>query len=171
MAEIEEAEAIIDDVDEEMADDSGDADKEQDEEENEKIKEAKEKVGKLRSALNSLKEIEWGTVVKNFVKFVVKNVAVGAILWGVMIALNKIISKSSGTEKTTNQKKQKKIQALAQLISDISTYIKDLSDWMQAKEDVTVDAGSGIMVPLPDVYTKYTKPMQTVSSLMITRKL
>ena len=173
MAEIEEAEEIIDDVDEEMDDDAKEkkVEKEADEEEKEKIKEAKEKVGKLRSTLNSLKEIEWGTVVKDFVKFVIKNVAVGAILWGVMVALNKIISKSSGTEKTTNQKKQKKIQALAQLISDISTYIKDLSDWMQAKEDVTVDAGSGIMVPLPDVFTKYTKPMQTVSSLMITRKL
>ena len=171
MAEEEAAMDIIDDVDDEMADEADEADEEADEEVKEKIEQAKEEVGKLKSALNSLKEIEWGQVVKDFVKFVIKNVAVGAILWGVMVALNKIISKSSGTEKTTNQKKQKKIQALAQLISDISTYIKDLTDWMQAKKDVTVDAGSGIMVPLPDVFTKYTKPMQTVSSLIITRKL
>ena len=126
MSEIELTEKLLDDVDEEMADEAADKDahkEEQDEEQKEKIKEAKEKVGKLRSTLNSLKEIEWGKVVKDFVKFVIKNVAVGAILWGVMVALNAIISKSRGTEKTTNQKKQKKIQALAQLISDISTYM------------------------------------------------
>ena len=161
MAEEEVAMDIIDDVEDEIADE------EADEAEMGKIKQAKEEVGKLKSALNSLKEIEWGTVVKDFVK----NAAVGAILWGVMIALNKIISKSSGTEKTTNQKKQKKIQALAQLISDISAYIKDLTDWMQAKKDVTVDVGSGIMMPLPDFFTDYTISMQTVSSLIIKRKL
>ena len=168
MADIEEALEIGDDVDAEIQNEVGD--EELDDAEKEKIEEVKENVGKLRSALNSLKEFEWGQAVKDFVKFVVKNAAVGAILWGVMIALNKAISKSSGTEKTTNQKKQKKIQALAQLISDVSTYIKDLADWMQAKKDVTVDAGSGIMVPLPDVFTKYTQPMQEVSSLTITRK-
>ena len=163
MAEIEEVLEMTEEAEAEIAEEAEEGALE--EEEVAEIEEAKENVGKLKSALNALKEIEWGQVVKQVTKLVAENVAVGAVLWAVSTGLNKLTSKSSSSKKTANRKKQKKIKALAQLISDISTYIKDLAGWMQAKKDVTVDAGSGIMVPLPDVFTKYTQPMQQVSSI------
>ena len=168
MSVIEEALEIADEAEAEIEEDA--AEEGLEEEELEEIKIAKENVGKLKSALNSLKEIEWGTVVQQVVKFVAKNLAIGAILWAVNSGLNKLISKSSGVEKEAMQKKQKKIKSLSQLITDISTYFKDLTDWMQAKKNIMVDTGSGFPVPLPDVYTQYTQAMQKVSSL-IARKL
>ena len=168
MSVIEEALEIADEAEAEIEEDA--AEEGLEEEELEEIKIAKENVGKLKSALNSLKEIEWGTVVQQVVKFVAKNLAIGAILWAVNSGLTKLISKSSGIEKEAMQKKQKKIKSLSQLITDISTYFKDLTDWMQAKKNIMVDTGSGFEVPLPDVYTKYTQAMQKVSSL-IARKL
>ena len=162
MAEIEEAVDIVEEVGEEVAEESAEAAAE--EEIAEEVAEASENVGKLRSAINTLKEINWGQVVKTFVKFVAKNVAIGAILWGVTVLLNKALKKSSGGEKKDIQKKQKKVTALAKLTSDISNCFKNLSHWMEEKKDVTIDVGDGITVPLPDVFTKYTKPMEKVST-------
>ena len=168
MAAFEEAIEIAEEAEAEIEGDA--AEGELEEEELEEIKIAKENVDKLKSALNSLKEIEWGTVVQQVVKFVVKNMAIGAILWAVNSGLSKLISQSSGIQKEELQKKQKKNKALSQLITDISTYIKDLTDWMQAKENILIDPGNGFMVPLPDVYTQYITAMKKVSSL-IARKL
>lgn len=162
MAELEEAIEMGEEVGEEVGEEAAEGAAE--EEVAEEVGEARDNVGRLRRYMNTLKEINWGQVVKKFVTFVAKNAAAGAVFWGVTVLLNKAIAKSSGKEKEAIQKKQKKVTALAQLTSDISNCFKNLAHWMEEKKDVTVDAGDGIMVPLPDVFTKYTKPLEKVSA-------
>ena len=162
MAELEEVIEIGEEVGEEVGEEAAEGATE--EAVAEEVEEARNNVGRLRGCMNTLKEINWGQVVKKFVTFVAKNAAAGSIFWGVTVLLNKTTAtESSGEEKKAIQKKQKKVTALAQLTSDISNCFKNLAHWMEEKKDVTVDAGDGIMVPLPDVFTKYTKPLEKVS--------
>lgn len=161
MAELEEIIELGEEVGEEVGDEA--AEEVAEEEVAEEMAEVRENVGRLGRCINALKEINWGQVVKQVAKFVAKNVVAGAIMWGVAVGLNKLTAKSSGSEKQALQTKQKKIKAMAQLMSDISDCFKKLADWIEDKKDITVDAGDGIMVPLPDVLIKYTKPLEKVS--------
>ena len=129
----------------------------------EDMADAREKVGRLRRYINAVKEFKWGQALKQIGKIVMKNALAGAVFWGVMYGLNKLVARSSGREKQELQTKQKKVKAMAQLISDISDCFHKLADWIEDKKDITVDAGDGIMVPLPDILIKYTQPLEKVS--------
>lgn len=161
MAELEEIIELGEEVGEEVGEEA--AEEAAEEEVAEEMAEVRENVGRLGRCINALKEINWGQVVKQVAKFVAKNVVIGGILWGVTVGLNKLIGKSSGSEKLALQTKQEKIKAMAQLLSDISECFKKLADWIEKKKNITIDVGSGITVPLPDVLIKYTKPLEKVS--------
>lgn len=165
MAKLEEIIELGEEVGEEVGEEAGEeaAEEAAEEEVAEEMAEVRENVGRLRRCINALKEINWGQVVIQVAKFVAKNAVIGGIFWGVTVGLNKLIAKSSGSEKLALQTKQKKIKAMAHLLSDISDCFKKLADWIEEKKDITVDVGGGIVVPLPDVLIKYTKPLEKVS--------
>ena len=161
MAELEEIIELGEEVGEEVGDEA--AEEAAEEEVAEEMAEARENVGRLGRCIDVLKEISWGQVVKQVAEFVAKQIVIALIMWGVTVLLNKSMAKASGSEKQALQSKQKKMKAMAQLISDISDCFKKLADWIKEKKDITIDAGDGIMVPLPDVLIKYTKPLEKVS--------
>lgn len=162
---------MIDEVAEELEEDEGMAEGRgaAEREVAEDMAEARENVGRLRRCMNAVKVFNWGQALKQVGKIVLENAVAGAVFWGVSFGLNKLAAKSSGREKQELQTKQKKMKAMAQLISDISDCFHKLSDWIEDKKDITVDAGDGVMVPLPDILIKYTKslekPVETISSI------
>ena len=158
-----------DDEDEEGGGD-GDEEEEKEEEEEEEEKEetekAKENVGSLKKSLSLLKEIDLPHIVKSFAKFVVQNDAIGLIMYGVNVAMNKILKKSHGAEKHTIQRKKKKVKALAQLTTNLHKALDKLTKWAKEKKDVMVTVDAGIEIPLPDLLKRFTKSLEKVSALL-----
>lgn len=126
------------------------------------VAEARENVSMLGKAVDAFKELSLPQVLKSFTVFVGKNAAIGAILFGVNVLLQKLTSKATGGEKPDLKKKQQKVKAVAQLVSDVSKLLQKLSNWAKDKENVTVNVGDDIDVPLPDLLSKFTKPMEKV---------
>ncbi|KAL9960707.1 hypothetical protein ACROYT_G034194 [Oculina patagonica] len=123
---------------------------------------AAESTSMLRRCVDALKKINWSVATREFVVFVGKNAAIGGILYGVNVVLQKMFGHGGGGGGANQQKiqqKQKKVKALAQLTSDLTDALTKLANWTKEKEEVTVDAGEGITVPLPDILSKFTKPM------------
>lgn len=168
MAELEAIGELIDEVDggiEEEGEEAGEEESGEEKEEiEEEVKEARESVGTLRKVVGELKELLTGATLKKLVWFVVKNVAIGAILYGVTVVLKKMgAAKGTGSHKA--QKQHQKISALSGIVKDLSKISTVLVKWLKSKEGTSVDVGSGIEVPLPDVFYKFTKKMNDVSSL------
>lgn len=165
MAGLEEALELLDES-EEGIEAEADGEAEASEEMASEVKEASESVSKLRRSVDALKELNVPQVLKSFTKFIVKNAAIGAVLFGVNVALHKLYD-DKGTCKPackTIQQKQKKVKAIAELTSDVGNTLTKLTKWAKDNEDVKVEVSKGITVPLPDIISKYTDPMEKVSS-------
>lgn len=162
MAEIEEVIEVFEDADEGIGDEAEGDDVPEDEREEfeEEAESAKEEVGKLGKVVDFFKSIDWPQVLKKFVLFVVEQAAIGAILFGVNLALNKLILNKKDTAQ--NKVRKAKVAALSKLLKDLSDESKQLSDWLKKheKDTVTLD---GILIPLPDIFTKYTGSIEQVS--------
>lgn len=126
----------------------------------EEIAEAQENVSKLGKLVDSLKSLEIPQILKSFTKFIAKNAAMGCIFFGVNVLLKKLVGQSTGAQALERQKKQKKIKAFSQVISDITNDSHIVAKWAKDKEKVQVDVGDGIIVPLPDLLSKFTSPME-----------
>ena len=128
------------------------------------VAEVKDSVSAMKKDLQDLKALQKPPILKRFVKFVAENVAIGAILFGTNVVLNKLFAKSTGSEKAEQKQKVDKINALSKLIKDLSDVSKTLTHWLTAheKDTVTLD---GIPIPLPDIFTKYTGKIESVSFL------
>ncbi len=130
----------------------------------EEVKEAKENVKELSGITKALKELNIPQLLKNFGIFVVKQLTIGAIFYGVTVALKKLTA-GGGSDSAANKQKLAKTKALSTMIKDLSTSSKTLLDWLKEKQNVVIDVGDGITVPLPDIFTKFTGPIKTVSIL------
>ena len=171
MAEFAEAGAIIDDAGEgiggETENGAEDELSEEDQEElEEEVTEAKENVSKLSKVVKSIRELDIPAVLKKFSMFVIQQAAIGAVLFGVNIALKKIFSSSSGTEKQQAAEKLKKINSLSTLIADLNKISNELLKWLKAQKSTTVVI-DGIQLPLPEIFTTYTKSIESVSLSVI----
>lgn len=157
MAEFEGIEEVIDECSEGL-----DAEAEEATEEalQEEIAEAQENVSKLGKVVDSLKSLEIPQILKSFTIFVAKNAAAGCIFFGTNVLLKKLVDHSTGAQAIELQKKQKKIKALSQVISDITNDSHSVAKWAKDKENVQVSVAKGITVPLPDLLSKFTLPME-----------
>lgn len=159
---IDEAESGITEEGEE-AEEAGISEEELEEVEAE-VAEARESVSTLRSVVDTLKSLDIPQVLKDFTIFVGKNAAIGAIFFGVTVLLKKLTAGSgSRTDKQAAQQKLKKTNALSTIIADISKISKTLTEWLKEHQNDEINVGSGITVPLPDIFLKYTKKMEAVS--------
>lgn len=126
------------------------------------IEELKGNVSELSEGFETLKKLNLPKAEESFAEFVGKNIAIGVILYGVNMVMGKIFRKTTGGQKQELQKKQEKVKAVTQLTKDLANVLKKLAKWSKDKENVTVDVGDDITVPLPDILNKFTKPMEKV---------
>lgn len=117
------------------------------------IEELSSTESRLKVFLKSL-----GSCVVDVAKFTGKNIAIGAILWGVNVTLNKLLPHAPQETKT---RMRNVIKALSDVINTESTINKKALDWMTAHKDDTITL-DGIEVPLESVLTKYIKPLVEV---------
>ena len=94
-----------------------------------------------------------------FIKFVVKNVAIGAIFYGVTVALKKLTAKEPGNQQAKQQ--FNKIKSVSDFIRAASDLSKKVSDWLKEheKDYITLE---GIQVPLISIFARYTDPLADV---------
>ncbi len=170
MAEIfEEAGELLGDADEGIEGEAADADElpeEEREEFEEEAKEASENVDKLKEVTSKLKELDIPQMLKKFAKFIVEQAAIGAIFYGVSMVLKKLTASGGSGNTEANKKKLAQSKALSALIQDLTDTSNTLVKWLKEKQKVTVTLHGefgDIVVPLVDLFTKYTDQIQTVS--------
>ena len=130
-------------------------------------KEASENVSLLKRGVEALKKLDVPQALRSLTKVVLENVAIVGIFYVVNVVLTKLLGNASDPgQKQAIQKKKIKVKAVTQLLSQIVKASNKLADWSKAKENVSVDVGDDITVPLPDVLSKYTKPIGKVSALI-----
>ncbi|XP_072047690.1 uncharacterized protein [Amphiura filiformis] len=163
MAEIEGAFEIIEEA-EEGFEDAGEEVEDMTEEEKaefeEEVEEAKKDVGELKKDAKKFKDLLNTESTKKFAIFVAKNIAVGAILYGVNLALSKLTKAVGGStaEKKSNKKKMAVVKAITKLIQTETDDSKNLRDWLTKHKDETITLG-GINVPLVSIFHDYLGPI------------
>ncbi|XP_008288384.1 uncharacterized protein PF11_0207-like [Stegastes partitus] len=108
------------------------------------------------------------TSIPKVVAFVGKNVAIGAILWGVNVSLNKLLPHQSSEAK----QKRAAIKALSSVIKTETDLSKKALDWMKEHKDDMITL-AGFEVPLESVIAKYLIPISEAvdSAYDIAKKL
>ncbi len=158
MAEFEEIAEIIEEAGEGIEDEAADAegiegdDLVELEVEAAEAAEASATLGRVVEGLKAL-----GDLTLSLVKFVGKTAAVGAIFYGVTVALKKLTARAP-TDQGAKQK-YAKIKKVSQFITSASDLTKKVSDWLK-DDKITLD---GIEVPLIAIFVKYTTPLADVS--------
>ncbi|KAF5890381.1 uncharacterized protein DAT39_019901, partial [Clarias magur] len=104
---------------------------------------------KLQEFLSSLKSWSIGVI-----KFTAKNIAIGAILWGVNVALNKLLPHAQETK----TRMRAVIKALSDVIKAECTMNQKVLGWMKAHEDDIITL-NGIDIPMEAILTKYISPI------------
>ena len=169
----EEAVEIIEEAEEaigneaEAAEEAG-LDEEELEEVEREVAEVQENVSKLGKVVEYLKSLEIPQTLLKFTKFVVKNAAIGAIFYGVTVALTKLSQPSSSGSSGSSQAaktKYNKINALSNLVQDLTDISKTVTDWLTEHKGDTITLG-GTTVPLIDIFTDDTTAMESVSRVL-----
>lgn len=159
MAEFEIVDEIFEDAAEGFEDASEEAE-EMSEEIQEEIAEARANVEELSQARSEF-EILSKTVeaLKSFGVFVVKNIAIGAILFGVNVGLSKLINigKDQG-QKESNRRKLAVVKAITDLIKTETDICKKVTDWLKEHKDDTIEL-EDITVPLESIFHTYLGPI------------
>ncbi|KAF4081770.1 hypothetical protein AMELA_G00164850 [Ameiurus melas] len=157
MAEVEIFEAVEEAI-EEAEEGIEELPEEAQEELKEEIVEAREAIQELSTTQNKFQEFlkSVGNCVVEVTKFTLKNVAIGAILWGVNVALNKLLPHPDQKESKTRMRNV--IKALQDVINTEAAINKKALEWMEAHKDDTINL-DGFDVPLEAILTKYIKPL------------
>ena len=130
-------------------------------------KEASENVALLKRGVEALEKLNVPQAERSFTKFILENPAMADIFYGVNVVLTKLFGKASDHgEKQAIQTKKIKVKAVTQLLSQIAKASNKLADWSKANDNVSVDVGDDITVPLPDVLSKFTQPVGKVRALI-----
>ena len=95
--------------------------------------------------------------------FVVKNIAMASIFYGISVAIGKLTKKKStpSVQKTALKMKRDLILAVNKLITMETTKSKELAVWMNKNKDVYVNL-EDIAVPVSALFQKYLDPMENV---------
>lgn len=158
MAEIEE---IIEGVEEGLdAAEEGIADlsEEVQEEIMAEVAEAREEISIFSRAAEALKDLLLNIPLKKLAMFLIKNSAIGVILWGVNTLLTEMYARHKSED---IQKKRCAVKALTSLIKTETEMVKTTVEWMKEHKDDTIVL-DGIEVPLESVMTKYINPLSEV---------
>lgn len=120
------------------------------------VAEARTEVAEFSKVAETLKTfLEFVTTsIPKVAGFVMKNVAIGAILWGVNVSLNKLLPHGGSDVK----KKRDAIKALTTVIKTENDLSQKTLDWMKEHKDdqITLD---GFEVPLESIIAKYITPI------------
>ncbi|XP_027012251.2 uncharacterized protein LOC113648923 [Tachysurus fulvidraco] len=115
------------------------------------IEELSTSQSKLQEFLSTLKDC-----VSTVVKFTAKNIAIGAILWGVNVALNKLLPHG---QSETHKRMSNVIKALSDVISTEIKINEKALDWMKIHKDDTISL-EGIELPMEAILSKYLTPIE-----------
>ena len=88
---------------------------------------------------------------------------IAAIFYGVNVALSKLTAAAKGDAKKEPSQKLQKTKAMSKLLADLQSMLNKLLAWTSKHKNESVDVGDDISVPIPDLFFKYTKPMENVS--------
>ncbi|XP_033099744.1 uncharacterized protein LOC117103309 [Anneissia japonica] len=126
------------------------------------VKEVKSNVEKLAEVAKKFKgyatEFAEGPA-KEFAKFVVKNVAIGTIFYGVNVTLSKLIKKGgSGGETESNKNKLAVVKAITTIIQTETTMCNNIKDWIEQHKHDTINL-DGVEIPVASVFFKYMDPI------------
>ncbi|XP_017340775.1 uncharacterized protein LOC108274852 [Ictalurus punctatus] len=162
MAEFEEIIKAVEDGIEEAEEASEGLSGEAREEIEEVIAETRTAIEELSTTQNKLQEFlkSIGNCVAKVAKFTAETVAVGAILWGVNVALNKLLPQHD--QKETKTRMRNVIKALSDVINTEATINKKVLEWMEVHKDDTITL-DGYEVSLEAILTKYIKPLVEAS--------
>ncbi len=161
---ITEAESLLEDGQAGMEDaEAGDnMSPEEKEEFNQEVQQAREGVSELASEASDFKKFVTDYVAKpakQFGIFVIQNAAIGAILYGVNVALKAMFG---GGDDDSAKKKLQVTSAITTLIKTETDDCKKLKQWMDDHKDDTITL-DGTEVPLESVFFKYMGPISDVS--------
>jgi hypothetical protein len=129
----------------------------------EEVAEVRDNVSKLGQMVEYLKSLEIPQTLRKFTTFVVKNAAIGAITYGVNAALKRLSQPSSSSSSGDSQAaktKYNKINALSNLVQDLTDISKTVTDWLTEHKGDTITLG-GTTVPLIDIFTDDTTAMES----------
>ncbi|XP_047442799.1 uncharacterized protein LOC125009152 [Mugil cephalus] len=121
------------------------------------IAEARVEVSRFSRVTETLKSfLEMVTTsIPKVARFVGKNVAIGAILWGVNTGLDKLAQHHQTTDV---KKKRNAIKALTTVIKTETELSQKVLDWMKEHKDDTIVL-DGFEIPLESVIAKYMTPI------------
>ena len=164
MAELEEIGEFAEEVEGCLEETGEGLDAEEEEKLEDEVEESKENAGKMKKVIESLKKIDTVAVLRKFTVFVAEQAAIAVVFYGVNVVLKKMFEegKKRGGDNKANQQKLAKTKALSALISDVSNTSKTLTEWLKDHQSDTITIGDDIIVPLTDIFFKYTKEMAKV---------
>ncbi len=129
------------------------------------VKDIKRSIVDMNEVNREFKRSTEAGAVKIVGKFLAATTAVSVIFFFVSYALAKLVSSDDGgggDSDDSNKKKIAVIKALTDLGKDIRNWSRVMSVWFTAHQSEKVKVG-GVDVPLVDIFTNYTTPMNTVS--------
>ncbi|XP_051813333.1 uncharacterized protein LOC110945682 [Acanthochromis polyacanthus] len=159
MAEIEEAIEIAEECVEGAEEEAEGMSEEIKEEIEAEVAEARSEVAEFSKVAEALKTLAHlaETYIPKIAKFILKNAAIGAILWGVNVALNKIFIQHP-EQRADVEKKRAAIKALTTVIKTETDLGKKTLEWMKEHQDDQITL-EGFEVPLESVIAKYITPI------------
>lgn len=172
MAEFEEVFEVIEEAEGGIADEGEEAGEDMDPEEKAEfeaeVADATKEVDELSSTAKFFKKLMEGSfkALQSFVKFAVKNAAVGAILYYVNVGLSKLTKTNKGEGQQANKERLAIIKAIILLIKTETDLCNAIKDWLQTHKDDTIYL-DGIEVKLEAIFESQLKPISDVSLISI----
>ncbi len=163
---MEEPEDFLDSSRKRLDEDEQDLEQEKDNTKEKKdIVDMKESIDKTKEIADQFKKSTEPGAAKTVSKFLAATTAVSVIFFFISYALAKLVSSDDGgggDSDDSNKKKIAVIKALTDLGKDIRNWSIVMSVWFTAHQSEKVKVG-GVDVPLVDIFTNYTTPMNTAS--------
>ena len=133
----------------------------------EEISELQDEAAEAREATNKLgKVVDFLKTLKNpalnFIKFTMQQAAIGAVFYGVGIALKKTTARSSGAEAEAAKQKYEKVKAVSVFITATSDLSKEVSDWLEEHQHEYIELDD-TKVLLISMFVQFTDPLEDVS--------
>lgn len=137
-----------------------DMDPEEKEEFEGEVEDATEAVKELSKTAETFTSIMKGSlnVIRSFAGFVLKTVAVGAILYGVNVVMAKLIKVTKSTGPNGNKKIAAVVKAIINLIKTETKLCHAIKDWLLKHKDDTITL-DGIEIKLESIFETKLKPI------------
>ncbi|TVK90174.1 hypothetical protein Baya_16689 [Bagarius yarrelli] len=109
-----------------------------------------------------LKQFNYKSAALSVSCFIAKNLAIGAILWGVNVTLNKMFAHTSGKSSETKKRMRNVIKALSDLISSEAELNQETLKWMKEHQDDVICL-EGLEIQMEDILKTHLKPIAEAS--------